>query len=150
MSVVAEYRGNRSDAVAVPVVLINPAIFVTDGVQGRIFNEDGSVNRVGLGADPGSTVSIYVTGEGLTDPPGIDGQIAGENPPKPVVGPVQVYMDGREGEVVSFGGVQGQPAGLFLVRAKVPAEVQRGVPVAVTVGVNGNYTPDLVTIFVKP
>lgn len=150
VAIVAEFRGVRSEAYVVPVMLINPALFVTEGSQGLITNQDGSPNRMGNGAAPGAEVIIYGTGEGLTDPEGVDGRIAGDNPPKPQLSPVQVWLDGKEAEILSFGGVPGQPAGLFHVRVKVPADVTRGVPVNVTVGIAGNYTPDLVTLATLP
>lgn len=150
VAIVAEFRGVRSEAYVVPTLLINPALFVTEGTQGWITNQDGTANRMGNGAAPGAEVIIYGTGEGLTDPAGVDGAIAGDNPPKPTLAPVQVWLDGKEAEVLSYGGVPGQPAGLFHVRVKVPADVTRGVPVNVTVGIAGNYTPDLVTLATLP
>ncbi len=150
VSVVAEYRGNRSDAFFVQTILINPAIFLAEGNQGRILNPDGSQNRLGNGASPGDIVTIFATGEGLTDPAGVDGLIAGDNPPKPVLLPVMCWMDGQEAEIISFGGVPGQPAGYFQVSARVPPTVTRGAAVNLTVGIAGNYTPDLVTVAITP
>lgn len=151
ISVVVEYKGNRSQPFDVPIVFVNPAIFVVGATQGDITNEDGSKNSISRPADVGETVTIFATGEGPTDPVGVDGLIIGnDNVPKPTVLPVQVWMDGQEAEVVSFGAVPGMPAGLFQVKAKIPATVTRGIPVAVTIGVNSNYTPDFVTVAIKP
>jgi uncharacterized protein (TIGR03437 family) len=132
-------------------VFVNPAIFTVDGTtQGDITNEDGGRNNAAHPAEPGSIVTIIATGEGVTDPPSLDGQIFGDDPPKPAVLPVMVWMEGKEAEVISFGGVPGMPAGLLQVKARIPMDVTRGGPVAVTIGVNANYTPDLVTVAVKP
>lgn len=151
ISVVAVYKGNRSEPVTVPIVFVNPAIFTVDATtQGDITNEDGSRNNAAHPAEPGSIVTIIATGEGVTDPPSLDGQIFGDDPPKPAVLPVMVWMEGKEAEVISFGGVPGMPAGLLQVKARIPMDVTRGGPVAVTIGVNANYTPDLVTVAVKP
>ena len=151
LSVVVEYKGNRSQPFELPLVFVNPAIFVVEGTQGDILNEDGGKNSTSRPAGIGETVTILATGEGPTDPAGVDGLIIGnDNVPKPAVLPVQVWMDGQEAEVVSFGAVPGMPAGLFQVKAKIPDTVTRGISVAVTVGVNANYTPDLVTVAIKP
>lgn len=150
VSVVAEYKGLKSDAYRVPIVFINPAIFVVDGSQGDITNEDGSRNSITRPAEPGSMVTLLATGEGLTDPAGIDGLITGENPPKPAVLPVLVWMDGKEAEVISYGAVSGMPAGLMQIKVRVPTDITRGISAAVTLGVNGNYSPDPVTVAINP
>jgi uncharacterized protein (TIGR03437 family) len=151
LSIVAEYKGNRSQPFEVPLVFVNPAIFVVEGTQGDIFNEDGTRNNGASPAGVGEVVTILATGEGPTDPAVLDGIIIGtENVPKPAVSPVQVWMDGQEAEVVSFGAVPGMPAGLFQVKARIPASVTRGISVAVTLGVNSNYSPDPVTVAIKP
>jgi uncharacterized protein (TIGR03437 family) len=148
VSIVAEYRGNRSQPVMVPVILVSPAIFLIEGTLGWVVNEDGTANRIGNGADIGSIVTVYATGEGLTDPAGTDGLLAGNNPPKPP-GTVRLWMDGQEAEVISYGGVNGQPPGLFQVRARIPANVTRGGAVNMTLGINDNFSPDTVTIAIR-
>lgn len=153
VEIVAEYRGIRSDPTFVPIVLISPAIFYTGtpgDSQGRILNENGTQNGIGNQAAAGSIVAIHATGEGLTNPAGEDGKIAGENPPVPLSGPIQVWMDGQEAEFVSATGLVGWPAGIVEIKVKAPAAARRGVPVPVTLGINGNFSPDLVTAVILP
>ena len=153
VEIVAEYRGIRSDPTFVPIVLISPAIFYTGtpgDSQGRILNENGGQNGIGNQATAGSIVAIHATGEGLTNPAGEDGKIAGANPPVPLSGPIQVWMDGQEAEFVSATGLVGWPAGIVEIKVRVPAAARRGVPVPVTLGINGNYSPDLVTAVILP
>ncbi|HUJ23075.1 MAG TPA: glycoside hydrolase family 44 protein, partial [Bryobacteraceae bacterium] len=75
-----QYQGVRSDALEVPVVEAAPGIFTNDASgtgQGAILNQDGSRNSAANPAARGSVISIYMTGEGQTDPPGFDGKVAG-------------------------------------------------------------------------
>jgi uncharacterized protein (TIGR03437 family) len=151
VAIVAEYRGARSEPYVVETILVNPALFIFEGTQGRILNQDGTQNRMGNFAAAGSEVTIFATGEGLTDPTVEDGVIiGGDNPPKPRLLPVQCWVEGKEAEIISYGSVPGMPAGMFYVRIKVPSDVQRAIPLPVTVGIGGNYTPDLVTMVVAP
>lgn len=149
VEIVAEYRGIRSDPTFIPIVLISPAIFYTGtpgDSQGRILNENGSQNGVGNQATAGSIIAIHATGEGLTNPAGEDGKIAtNTNTPQPLSGPIQVWMDGQEAEFVSATGLVGWPAGIVEIKVKAPSNTRRGVPIPVTLGINGNFSPDLVT-----
>ena len=66
-----------SDTVAMPVFPAAPSIFSVDlsGTgQAAVLNQDGlTVNSAKSPAAKGSYISIYATGEGQTDPGGIDG-----------------------------------------------------------------------------
>jgi uncharacterized protein (TIGR03437 family) len=57
---------------------VSPGIFTTTGTgtgQAAALNSDGSVNSASNPAAAGSTVAVYMTGEGQTNPPGIDGAV---------------------------------------------------------------------------
>jgi uncharacterized protein (TIGR03437 family) len=121
---------NLSDPVALPVAAVGPSIFSADYTgsgQGAIVNEDGvTVNSSGAPAAKGSIVSIYATGEGQTDPGGVDGQLAREAPlPKPKL-PVEVWIAGKRAEVLYAGAAPGQVAGLFQVNARIPENTPEG------------------------
>ena len=63
-----------------PVTLSAPAIFTVDasGVgPGAILNQDSTVNSPSNPANRGSAVALFATGAGQTNPPGVDGQVAG-------------------------------------------------------------------------
>ena len=47
----------------------------TGAGQGAIINQDSSPNSIHNGALPGSVVSIYATGEGQTNPSGVDARL---------------------------------------------------------------------------
>ena len=69
-TVQVEYQGVGSDVISVPVVTTSPGLF------GVVVNQDGSVNSPANPAAPGSVVSVYCSGCGVTLPPGADGAIA--------------------------------------------------------------------------
>ena len=63
-----------------PVAPSAPGIFTVDasGVgPGAILNQDSTVNSPSNPANRGSAVALFATGAGQTDPPGVDGQVAG-------------------------------------------------------------------------
>jgi len=137
VDVQVEYRGVRSDAVTVPVLDVRLGIF---GAGGRptIVHEDGSINSPSNPAPRGSVIAIYATGEGLTDPPGLEGQILGEVLPRPRAPVSATFSDDDtysfRGEVLSAGGAPGF-AGLFQVKVRVPGELPVGdVPLNLRVG----------------
>ncbi len=124
-------NGNfTSDTVAFPVAAVAPSVFSADYTgsgQGAILNEDGvTVNATTAPAVRGSVVSIYATGEGQTEPGGVDGRIATADAlAKPKL-PVQVRIGGQSAEVTYAGAAPGQTAGLFQVNARIPAEIPAG------------------------
>jgi uncharacterized protein (TIGR03437 family) len=125
-----EYKGTKSTPISVRVVDAVPAIF-----PGAVLNQDSSLNSAQNGADPGSIVVFYATGEGQTDPPGITGKITSDLLAKPRL-IVSVQIGGRDADVVYAGAAPALPSGVIQVNARVPDGVQRGadVPLVLTVG----------------
>ena len=134
--VVAEYRFAQSLPQTVAVADSSPGIFTGAGSQGIILNEDGSYNSVNSGAFPGSVVSIIGTGEGQTDPGGVDGLLMVDGSLASPVLQVTAQIAGLNAEVVSATSAPGQPAGVFLIKVKVPdgAPSASVVPVSVSIG----------------
>lgn len=134
---VVSYQGRRSQPVAVPVAAAAPALFSADATgrgNGAILNEDSSVNSPGNPAAKGSIVVLFGTGEGQTNPRGIDGRLAISVFPKPIL-TVSVTIGGIVADVLYSGAAPSQVAGLFQANARVPEGVGSGaVPVVVTVG----------------
>ena len=134
-----EYQGVRSAAIEIPVSATAPGLFTADQSgkgPGAILNEDGvTVNSPAAPARPGSVVVLYGTGEGLTDPPGVDGRPATDVLPKPLA-PVSVEIGGLPATIDYAGAAPTFIPGLFQINARVPAAVQPGdnVPVRVTIG----------------
>jgi uncharacterized protein (TIGR03437 family) len=133
-----EYLGVKSVPVEVSVVPANPGIFSLDMSgrgRGAILNQDGSVNSEANPSDKGSVVSIYATGEGQTDPWGVDGQIAADRPPKPLL-PVSLTIGGVPTEILYVGGAPTLVAGVLQINVRVPSNAPSGpsIPVVLTIG----------------
>jgi uncharacterized protein (TIGR03437 family) len=134
-----EYQGVRSDPVEFPLGATAPGLFSKDSSgtgQGSILNEDGvTVNSPAAPAHPGSIVVLWGTGEGITDPPGVDGRPAVDVLPKPVA-PVSVQIGGLPAAVEYAGAAPGTIPGLFQINARISPDVPAGdtVPVSVKVG----------------
>ena len=77
---------------------------------------------------------IFGTGEGQTDPPGIDGALTADVPRSPLL-PVSVTIGGKQAQVQYAGPLAGV-AGMLQVNVVVPDGVDPGpaVPVVLTVG----------------
>lgn len=145
-----QYAGILSNVVTVPVADAAPGIFTVPGGNGQalMMNEDGSANSIDNPAAPGSTVVLYGSGEGQTDPPGVDGQFATDVLPTPLL-PVGMRIGGEDAIVISAAAALGQAAGLLQLTVRVPDGLSAGdaVPAVLTVG-SASSQPG-VTIAVK-
>jgi uncharacterized protein (TIGR03437 family) len=137
----------ESNEFSVQVVATAPAIFSLGNGQGAILNQNGSVNGASNPAAPGSYIQIYATGEGQTNPPGVDGAINNESAaylPVPV-GSVSVSIGGVTvpADAIAYAGAAPQSfAGFFQVDVQIPTSLKAGnQPVVLTVG--GASSPPL-------
>jgi uncharacterized protein (TIGR03437 family) len=69
--VAVTYNGQEFGGLSVPVVPANPGVFRLSAAssQAVAINQDSTINGPSNPAAPGSIVSIFTTGVGLTDPP---------------------------------------------------------------------------------
>jgi uncharacterized protein (TIGR03437 family) len=106
---------------AVAVVASAPGIFTLAGGRGPavVINQDGTLNSESNPAARGSAVTLFATGEGLTDPAAVSGRPASPPYPRPLL-PVMLTMGGSEADVLYAGQAPGF-AGLMQVNARVPA-----------------------------
>jgi uncharacterized protein (TIGR03437 family) len=133
-----EFNGEKSPAVDIPVATSAPGIFTLDSSgqgQACILNQDYSLNSASTPAGRGSVIAIYGTGEGQTDPPGVDGLLASDELRTPILA-VSVTIGGQSAQVLYAGSVPGLVSGIFQVDARVPDGINSGsaVPVILTVG----------------
>ena len=147
-----EYQGVRSEPFQITVSATAPGLFTADSSgkgQASATDSDGvTSNSPSSPAHPGSVVILWATGEGLTDPPGVDGRLAVGVVPKPLAA-VSVNIGGLPATVQYAGAAPGEMPGLFQINAQIPANVQPGdkVPVHVTVGTGTSV--DGVTLAVR-
>jgi uncharacterized protein (TIGR03437 family) len=150
------YQGQTfTTASAIPIAATIPGIFTSNSTgvgQAAAVNQDLSINGPTSPAHTGSVISLYVTGEGPTTPPGVDGKPATVPLPKPVQ-TVFVTMAGQNVPVTYAGGAPGLVAGLMQVNAQIPPNLLNpftgpvAIPVVVLVGVTPSQAN--VTIFVS-
>jgi uncharacterized protein (TIGR03437 family) len=143
-------NGVLSNSVTVPVVDAAPGLFAVNAASGQAaaVNEDGSNNSPDNPAAAGSAVTLLASGEGQTDPPGVDGQFAADVIPAPRL-QVEVMIGGQEAEIVSAGGIAGQVAGFFQVSVRVPDGVTPAAAAPVVLSVGGIPSQAGVTIAVQ-
>jgi uncharacterized protein (TIGR03437 family) len=150
-SVVIQYQGARSVNVSIPVLDALPGIFTIDASghgQGAIVNQDSTVNSSQNGADPGSVVSIYITGGGQTNPPSVDGTLAADA--RSTLVPVKVQIAGEIADVLYAGAAPGEPSGVVQVNARIPADVARGTNASVVIIAGSANSQSGVTLAMKP
>jgi uncharacterized protein (TIGR03437 family) len=133
-----EYQGVRSNLVTLPVADCAPGIFTANSSgtgQGAVLNADATPNSARNPTLRGSIVSLFATGAGQTEPPGIDGMLAAEPLPRPRL-PVSVLIGGVRAELLYAGAAPGLVAGVLQVNVRVPPETLPGdaVPVVLTCG----------------
>jgi len=98
------FEGKRSNVYGIRVAAQSP-----DYVA--IANADGSANSDSNPAAMGSTVALYVTGLGQTDPPGVDGSITRDSGVRPLKQPpISAY--GFQQVPSFFGAAPGEVAGI--------------------------------------
>jgi uncharacterized protein (TIGR03437 family) len=166
VNVQVEVQGNSSIPFPIPVTTALPGLFTNDysGLgQAAALNQDtvngqAAITRNGPlnpAASPptqpatrGSYILLYATGEGLTNPPGVDGRIATSILPSPVLS-CSVSMGGIAVTPAACGATPNSTAGELQVKAQVPMGVTPGnnVPVQVTIG--NVISPAGVTIAVQ-
>ncbi len=144
-----EYLGVKSNPVALSVADTVPGIFTVAGGIGQaaMLNENGSFNSPSNPATKGSIVTMFATGEGQTDPPGIDGMLSADPLPKPQL-PVSLRIGGLTAEVLYAGAAPGF-AGLLQVNARVPNDVAAMDDVEVLLTIGSSTSQSGVTMAVR-
>jgi uncharacterized protein (TIGR03437 family) len=147
-NVQVEYQANRSASFAVPVVASAPGLFTANqqgSGQASILNQDGSINGPSAPASRGSVVTLFLTGDGQTNPPGFDGKVGASILPKPVL-PVSVTIGGVDATVQYAGAAPGLVAGVMQINVTVPASISASLSTPVIVKVGGASTSAGVTL----
>jgi uncharacterized protein (TIGR03437 family) len=150
LTVWAENNGKRTNTISVAISPAAPGIFTADGSgkgQGAILNEDGTPNSEVSPAAKGSVITFFATGEGSTKPFGIDGKLAGDPTPVPVL-PVTVGINDGGAEVLSAGGAPGQVAGIMRVVARIPVDAPSG-STKISIGLGEYFSQPGVTVAIQ-
>jgi uncharacterized protein (TIGR03437 family) len=95
--------------------------------QGSLLNQGYSINSSRNPAAHGSIVLLYATGEGQTDPAGVDRLLATVGLPQPRV-PVSITTGGiRCPKLLYAGAAPGFVAGSMKINARIPANAPNWV-----------------------
>jgi uncharacterized protein (TIGR03437 family) len=147
-----EYNGIASNVIEPRLVDANPGVFTADGRQAAMLNADQTYNAPNNPAARGSIVAIYVTGEGQTNPAGVDGEvIAVTNLKKPLL-PVRVRVGGVEVPATDISYAGSAPtlvSGLMQVNFKIPLTAPTGTGTSLEVFVGTAQSQPGVTLSVK-
>jgi len=120
------YNGQTSPALPVAVVPAAPGIFtLPGGSQAAALNADLSVNGAGNPAAKGSVVVLFATGEGQTNPGGVDGRLATTVFPAPQL-PVTVTIGGQTAQILYAGAAPYEVAGVLQINVMVPSNIPSG------------------------
>jgi uncharacterized protein (TIGR03437 family) len=150
VSIQVQYQGQSTPVIQVPVATTAPGLFTTDGSgrgQGAILNQDESVNSTANPAKRGSIVALFGTGEGPTDPPLPEDELAGPPYPK-LTSSVTVTIGGQTAEI-EYAGAAPDLAAVFVINARVPAGIQPGLKVPVVLSIGGVKTQSGVWLAVQ-
>lgn len=123
-----EYNGVVSASLEPRLVESAPGIFTTDGRQAAMFNQDGTFNSAANPAPAGTIVVIYATGEGLTNPAGVDGEVIGSSLKRPLAA-VRVRVGGIDvpaADILYAGSAPTLVSGLMQVNFRLPANTPTG------------------------
>jgi uncharacterized protein (TIGR03437 family) len=117
--VTVTYNGQQFGAMELPVVGANPGVFRRSAAssQAAAINEDSTLNGPFNAAAPGSIVSIWATGLGLTDPACI---IGGLNLAEPVGFAPGSVVSASGGTVEYAGSAPGLLCGVVQMNVQVP------------------------------
>lgn len=146
-----EYQGQRSSAVALSVAAASPGLFTIDASgtgQGAILNQDNTLNSAANPASRGSIIVLYATGEGQTDPAGVDGKPAAPPLPAPLL-TVSVMIGGVNAGVEYAGGAPGLVAGVMQINVRIPASAPTGDAIPIQLHIGSASSQAAVTLAVK-
>ena len=129
-AVQVQYNGITSNTYTVPVVAQNPDILA-------VVNSNWTGNSPTNPAQPGSVVTIFVTGLGQTNPPSLDGAANGLPLAQPVVEP-SLTFDGSPATAAFLGAAVYEAAGVSQINFVIPAGTPAG---SSSVGIDLAFAP---------
>jgi uncharacterized protein (TIGR03437 family) len=139
-----KFAGQTSNDMGLQLAASAPGIFTQNSSgtgPGAILNGDSSLNTQANPAAPGSTIQIFLTGEGLTSPAEATGAVTTVNltgvgplTPAPQLA-VSVLIGNQPAQTTFVGEAPGLVAGVLQVDAVVPLTTGAGaIPITVQVG----------------
>jgi uncharacterized protein (TIGR03437 family) len=137
-NVTSSTGGQTSNGFPLTAASTASGIFTQNGSgtgPGAILNSNLSVNTPANPAPRGSTIVVYMTGEGQTSPQGVDGKVTTAPYPAPLL-PVSVTIGGVAASVTFIGEAPGLVSGVLQMNVVVPSTLTTtfAVPIVITFG----------------
>jgi uncharacterized protein (TIGR03437 family) len=152
-----KYLNQTSQTVSLRAAATAPGIFTAPSGgtgQGAVLNSDSSANSSSHPAPAGSTIQVFMTGEGQLSPPGVTGSVtcaAGcatvKQIPVPLL-PVAALIGGQPATISFYGEAPGDVSGVMQVDVTIPPGTPSGAA-SLVISVGGNSSPSGVTISVQ-
>ncbi len=130
-SVIVTFNGQISNTFQFNVVAAAPGIFQYGANRGIVVNQDFSLNTSDKPAAAGSTVVVYLTGIGVTNPTVTDGAASPGGPLAMPLGRSSALIGGTNAAVV-FLGLSPGFVGLAQANIQVPSLASGDYPLTVT------------------
>jgi uncharacterized protein (TIGR03437 family) len=145
------YRGTPSVSLNLQVAAAAPGIFVGPGGQAAVFNQNGTINGPAFRAPKSTSIVMFATGEGPTNPPGVTGRVIPPDPTqlKHPIAAVAVTIGGVPAEVQYAGSAPGLVSGAFQVNVLIPDGAPSGIAVPVVLRVGNISSQGLATIAIQ-
>ena len=151
-----EKDGVASEVVAKNVAASSPALFTAAGSgsgQAAAFIVDETTGAITLNSEnsaatKGGIVVLYATGEGVTNPPSLDGRIVSAGSSS-INSTLAVQIGGANATVLYAGGVPGLVAGLMQINVRIPTTITAAKATPVVLTINGISSSPGVTIAIK-
>ncbi len=148
---VITYNGIASRESELRVGDTAPALFTSTGGgtgQAAALNQNGSVNSASNPEARGNVIVLFGTGEGLTNPGGVTGQVVPATGLRRPIANVIVRIGGQLAEVLYAGSMPNAVAGAFQLNVRIPQSIGSGAqPVDVQIGTGSSQSA--VTIAVQ-
>ncbi len=146
-----EYQGVRSAGTSVILAAAAPGVFTFNSTgtgQAIAANQDGSFNGPSSPAAKGSYVTIYFTGGGQTNPPGVTGSVNGSTL-QWLTQDVSVTVGGVPAEVQFDGAAPGLIGGVYQLNVRLASDTPSGSEQPLIVSVGGAKSPPTATLSVQ-
>jgi uncharacterized protein (TIGR03437 family) len=154
-TLLVRFLGQTSNALSATVVAAHPGVFTANSTgsgPAAIINQNQSFNSPGNPARPGEAITLFITGEGQTSPPGVTGRITTISATPPLTPtpllPVGVLIDGQPANVFFFGEVPNFVAGIAQINLFIPANARAG-DLSLVVNIGGRASQTGVTVSVR-
>ena len=125
----------QTGSIPIDITETAPELFLIDGSQAAVLNQDFTVNSVDNPAAQGSKISLFFTGQGPVSPPVLTGRAAPVSPLSQVTSEAKAEIGGLEVEIFFLGLTPGF-AGLGQADLAIPVGLTGQLPIRLTIGGN--------------